>query len=161
MKAIRKISPYLIILASVALSACGESDLIELQERELGAARSAAAQAELEAAEPVQSDQGVDLSLYNLVFSDEFQSQTLDASKWNTSLAWGPDLIVHNQTQYYVDTQNNPEFGYDPFMLDGEILTISAIETPDALRSAANEQPWLSGVLTTAGNFDFTHRIEA
>ena len=157
MKAIRKISPYLVILASFTLAACGESDLIELQERQLGIARNAAVQAQLAAATPVESDQGVDLSSYNMVFSDEFQSLTLDDSKWNTALTWGPDLVVYNQMQYYVDVQNSPGFGYDPFVLDGEILTISAIETPDALRSEANEQPWLSGVLTTAGKFDFTY----
>jgi len=59
--------------------------------------------------------------------------------------------------QYYVDTQNSPGFGYNPFSLDGEVLTITANETPDSLRSVANEQPWLSGVLTTAEKFDFTY----
>jgi beta-glucanase (GH16 family) len=157
MKAMKVLSPCMIILASIALTACGESDLIELQERQLGVARYAAAQAELGEATPVPTVQGVDLSLYNLVFSDEFQSDVLDSSKWNTALTWGPDLVVFNQMQYYVDVQNNPDFGYDPFLLNGGILTISAIETPDALRSAANEQPWLSGALTTAGKFDFTY----
>ncbi|MFT5894149.1 MAG: beta-glucanase (GH16 family) [bacterium] len=157
MKAIRVISPCMIILASITLTACGESDLIELQERQLGVARYAAAQAELGQATAVSPEQGVDLSLYNLVFSDEFQSEVLDSTKWNTALTWGPDLVVYNQMQYYIDVQNSPDFGYNPFILDGGILKISAVETPDALRSAANEQPWLSGVLTTADKFDFTY----
>jgi beta-glucanase (GH16 family) len=157
MKAIRVISPCMIILASIMLTACGESDLIELQERQLGVARYAAAQAELGQATAVSPEQGVDLSLYNLVFSDEFQSEVLDSTKWNTALTWGPDLVVYNQMQYYIDVQNSPDFGYNPFILDGGILKISAVETPDALRSAANEQPWLSGVLTTADKFDFTY----
>ncbi|MFT6300997.1 MAG: beta-glucanase (GH16 family) [Pseudomonadales bacterium] len=147
----------MIILASIMLTACGESDLIELQERQLGVARYAAAQAELGQATAVSPEQGVDLSLYNLVFSDEFQSEVLDSTKWNTALTWGPDLVVYNQMQYYIDVQNSPDFGYNPFILDGGILKISAVETPDALRSAANEQPWLSGVLTTADKFDFTY----
>lgn len=151
------ISSCIIILASMVLTACGESDLVELQERQLGVARYAAAQAELGQAEPVQSEQGVDLTLYNLVFGDDFQAAELDSTKWNTALTWGPDLVVYNQMQYYVDIQNNPDFGYSPFILNDGILTISAIETPDALRSGANEQPWLSGVLTTADKFEFTY----
>lgn len=99
----------------------------------------------------------VDLSLYNLVFSDEFRGSSIDADKWNTALTWGPDLVVYDQLQYYVDLQNFPDFGYNPFNLDGEILTLTAVETPDNLRAAANEQPWLSGVLTSAGKFDFTY----
>ena len=157
LKASRTINHCLLILASIALTSCGESDLVEQQERQLGIARHAAAQAEIAAANPEQTEKGVDLSSYNLVFSDEFQSDVLDSSKWNTALTWGPDLVVYNQMQYYVDVQNNSEFGYNPFILDGEVLTISAVETPDELRSAANEQPWLSGVLTTANKFDFTY----
>lgn len=150
-------SPCMLVLAMLTLTACGESDLVELQERQLGVARYAAAQAELAAATPTQAEQGVDLSEYTLVFNDEFQSDTLDRTKWNTALTWGPDLVIYNQMQYFVDVQYDADFGYDPFELDGEVLTISAIETPDDLRSAANEQPWLSGVLTTAGKFDFTY----
>ena len=156
-KSNRLVTSCLIALTSIALTACGESDLVELQERQLGLARNAAAQEELGAAQPVESEQGVDLNAYSLVFNDEFRATTLDSNKWNTSLSWGPDLVVYNQMQYFVDIQNNTGFGYNPFSLDGEILTISATETPDALRSAANEQPWLSGVLTTAGKYDFTY----
>ncbi len=100
---------------------------------------------------------GVDLDSYDLVFNDEFQTTSIDQSKWNTALAWGPDLIIFDQMQYYIDLQNAPEFGYNPFNLNGEELRITAIETPDNLRAAANEQPWLSGVLTTAEKFDFTY----
>ena len=151
-----------LIGATLSLSACGESDLVELEERQLAVARFAAAAAATPApggedADTETPSTGVDLTQYNLVFSDEFRSGSLDSSKWNTALTWGPDLVVYNQLQYYVDTQNDTDFGYEPFTFDGEVLTISATETPDALRSAANEQPWLSGTLTTAGKFDFTY----
>ena len=151
------IGPSILLVASLALTSCGDSDLIELQEQQLDVARTAVAQAELGAAEQEQIDQSIDLSQYNLVFSDEFQSETLDASKWNTSLTWGPDLVVYNQMQYFVDVQNNPDFGYNPFVLDGDILAINATRTPEGLRSSANEQTWLSGVLTTADKFEFTY----
>ncbi|MFK7852731.1 MAG: family 16 glycosylhydrolase [Granulosicoccus sp.] len=104
-----------------------------------------------------QSPNAVDLSLYNLVFNDEFQGNSIDSAKWNTALPWGPDLVVYDQLQYYVDQQNMSDFGYNPFSFDGENLTISAIETPDSLRASSNEQAWLSGVLTSAEKFDFTY----
>jgi len=212
-------------LVSLALSACGESDLVELQERELDDARQMAQSPTLGPANPLDGDtgasdsdggttgsstggttggsadgttgtatagntdgqttvagtdgstggdtssqgsgntsgdsgesgNGVDLTGYDLVFEDEFRSATIDESKWNTALTWGPDLIVYDQLQYYIDLQNSPDFGYNPFNLNGEELTITAIETPDNLRAAANEQPWLSGVLTTADTFSFTY----
>lgn len=154
MKAIKAAGSVLIIVATMTLTACGESDLVDLQDRQLGIAKHSAALAELER---TTGSEGVDVSGYDLVFSDEFQSSELDSSKWNTALTWGPDLVVYNQMQYYVDVQNDPDFGYNPFELNDGILTISAIETPEALRSVANEQPWLSGVLTTADKFDFTY----
>jgi beta-glucanase (GH16 family) len=169
------------------LAACGESDLVELHEQELIAARNAPQAPPGSApANPTNgggtsgsgdsgsggSDSGstgdtttdsqspatpIDLSRYDLVFSDEFRGATLDPVKWNSAAAWGPDLVLFEQLQYYVDIQGNPDFGYNPFSFDGETLTISAIETPEELRAAANEQPWLSGILTTANQFDLTY----
>ena len=201
-------------LVSLGLTACGQSDLVDLQERELNDARIAAQAPSLGPATPIEpggtggsdsgagttdsqstggvvdgnttgeatsgtsgnadggggtsdsggstggtggNSSGVDLSLYNLVFNDEFQGTSIDPGKWNTALAWGPDLVVYDQLQYYVDVQNNAGFGYNPFSFDGENLTISAIETPESLRASANEQSWLSGVLTTATKFDLTY----
>lgn len=90
---------------------------------------------------------------YELVFSDEFRGSSVDERKWNTSYRWGPDWIINNEKQYYVDTQEDPDFGYDPFSFDGEHLTISARRTPDDLRSDANWQRWMSGALTTYKKF--------
>ena len=101
--------------------------------------------------------EGIDLTQFDLVFSDEFQGASLDSRKWNSALPWGPDVAIFDQQQYYVDVQNAPDFEFNPFSFDGEHLTITAQQTPEALRSAANEQPWLSGVITTAENFDLTY----
>ena len=106
---------------------------------------------------PTAVPEGIDLNQFDLVFSDEFQGTTLDARKWNSALPWGPDVVIFDQQQYYVDVQNTPDFGFNPFSFDGEYLTITALQTPEALRSAANEQPWLSGTITTAENFDLTY----
>lgn len=155
--------PFLVSVVCLFLSGCGDSDLLELHERELDDAREAAQQEpSAEAANPgdgsdSQSDDIMDLGQYDLVFADDFRGSRIDPVKWNTALEWGPDLRIHNQLQYYVDVQNNPDFGYEPFTLTGEELIITAVQTPENLRAAANEQAWLSGVLTTAEKFDFTY----
>jgi beta-glucanase (GH16 family) len=90
---------------------------------------------------------------YSLVFSDEFNGGSVDSSKWNTRYRWGPNWIINNEQQYYVDTLNNPSFGHSPFEFGGGNMTINAIRTPGHLWGSANSQPWLSGALTTFGKF--------
>ncbi len=90
---------------------------------------------------------------YNLVFSDEFNQYELDSSKWNSRYRWGPGWIINGEKQYYVDRINNPDFGHSPFEFNGNHMTISAIKTPEHLRSSANWQPYLSGALTTYNKF--------
>lgn len=90
---------------------------------------------------------------YNLVFSDEFKSGSLDPSKWDSKYRWGPNFVVNNESQYYVDQLSNPDFGHQPFQFDGEHLIITAIPTPDYLRSSAAGQPYLSGAMTTYNRF--------
>ncbi len=94
---------------------------------------------------------------YALVFSEEFDGNTLDASKWNTAYLWGADLFINSEEQYYVDVNNDPDFGFNPFSFDGENLTINAIRTPEALKSKALDQPYLSGVITSYDAFKFTY----
>ncbi len=90
---------------------------------------------------------------YRLVFSDEFNDYKLDSSKWNSKYRWGPGWIINGEKQYYVDRINNPDFGHSPFEFDGNHMTITAIKTPEHLRSSANWQPYLSGALTTYNKF--------
>ena len=90
---------------------------------------------------------------YRLVFSDEFRGSSLDTSKWNSSYRWGPYFIINGERQFYIDRINDPNFGHSPFEFDGEHMTISAIRTPDHLRGRANNQPYLSGALTTYNKF--------
>lgn len=90
---------------------------------------------------------------YNLVFSDEFNGYSLDKQKWNSSYRWGAGWIINGEKQYYVDRINNPDFGHSPFEFDGNHMTISAIRTPEHLKSSANWQPYLSGALTTYNKF--------
>ena len=94
---------------------------------------------------------------YTLVFSDEFRGRSIDDSKWRTRYRWGPDWIINDERQYYVDVQDEPGFGHSPFSLDGEYLTISASRTPARLRRSANSQRWLSGAMTTYGRFSMKY----
>ncbi|MBX2826450.1 MAG: glycoside hydrolase family 16 protein [Gammaproteobacteria bacterium] len=172
----------IVIAVSVLLTACGESDLEQLQLDEI-----AAAQQEASELTPIGSENeptpnvdpetpgsgGEDvtdpptdvektavealLEDYQMVFSDEFNGSTLDSNKWNTQYQWGPDLIVNDEEQYYVDINNNPDFGYNPFSFDGESLIITADRTPTDLNDAAKEQAYLSGTLTSLGLFDMTY----
>lgn len=88
---------------------------------------------------------------FDLVFADEFNGSEIDAEKWTTSLTWRQEdeNIINGEMQYFVDTQSNPDFGYNPFILTGETLKISAIKTPPELSQRALGQPFLSGALST------------
>lgn len=90
---------------------------------------------------------------YRLIFSDEFQGSSLDASKWNSSYRWGPHWIINSEQQFYVDHLNDPSFGHNPFSFDGEHLNITAQRTPGHLLGKASQQPFLSGALTTYNKF--------
>ncbi len=97
------------------------------------------------------------LDNYELVFSDEFNGDSLDTSKWNTSYLWGDDVIINSEEQYYVDINNEPDFGFNPFTFDGESLTINSIKTPAPLLGKAKGQKYLSGVITSYDAFKFTY----
>ena len=174
-------------LLTLILAACGDSDIpalqrdaiIEAQERitanqELQIDEAAAALAdrpetteqeadnsssEISDSEPAEPPATIDLTGYELVLNETFSGESLNAELWTTAFRWGPDLVVNDEEQYYVDTLNNPDFGFNPFVMDGNTLSISADNTPVNLLDAANQQPYLSGVLTTADRFAFTHGI--
>lgn len=94
---------------------------------------------------------------YELVFSDEFNGSELDSSKWVTQYLWGDQLVINSEEQHYVDIQNKPDFGFNPFSFDGESVTISSIPTPDNLKEKAFGQKYLSGVMTSYDAFKFTY----
>ncbi|MFK8082027.1 MAG: family 16 glycosylhydrolase [Granulosicoccus sp.] len=72
---------------------------------------------------------------FQLVFQDEFNGTSLDLEKWQTRLTWGDETIINGEQQYFVNTQDDPDFGYDPFKFTGESLIIEAIPVPDELRA--------------------------
>ena len=99
----------------------------------------------------------VDLSGYTPIFEEEFTGTELDRSKWRTSLAWGADTIVNGEMQYFVDTFKDSDFGYDPFVFNGETLSIEGIPTPPELSVKAQGQPYLSGVISSLDYFSMQY----
>jgi len=164
------------LLVLAALSGCGESDLPAHHDEVLacaeleslggrcdgeplqGAAQSPFADRPAGQLAPGEEPvEGIDLDDYALVFADEFTGDELDTSRWKSALEWGPDLVINGEQQYYIDALGDPGFGATPFSLDGDALTIRATRTPESLRARANEQPWLSGVLSSADRFDMRY----
>lgn len=106
---------------------------------------------------------------FDLVFGDEFNGESIDPDKWQTGLTWGDSRIINGEQQYFVNTQSNPEFGYDPFTFTGESLVINAVPVPDELReklppvcdeedpSGLDRCEFLSGALSTHDRFQFIY----
>ena len=115
---------------------------------------------------------------FDLVFEDEFDGNDIDPDLWNTGLVWADTRIINGEQQYFVNTQVNPDFGYDPFnlngeaddgALDGEGLSIEAVPIPNSLRDelppvCEEEDPtgldrceFLSGALSSHDRFSFIY----
>jgi len=91
-----------------------------------------------------------------LVFSDEFSEPALDRSKWNVI---GPSFWVNEEEQAYVDSPQTIRFlpGEDVDGSEDGVLVLQprfekSFETP-----TGREADFISGRITTAGKFDFTH----
>lgn len=144
--------------AGLLITACGESDLVDLQEQQLSDAIAQQQQPpSLGEAMPEGTEEQVaegpvasSLSLlgYELVFSDEFDSTELDFSKWDTAI-WTPDTIIYDQLQYFVDVEGSDDPVADPFSFNGQELSINASETPSEDFSETNRRR-LSRVLLQA-----------
>nr|MBX2824836.1 family 16 glycosylhydrolase [Gammaproteobacteria bacterium] len=100
---------------------------------------------------------GADLAGYAKVFEDDFNGTSLDRNKWKTALPWGPDETINGEEQYFVNIFGSNPPAYDPFVFTGETLQITAINTPSELLAEANNKAYLSGVLTSADNFEMTY----
>ncbi|MFK8080397.1 MAG: family 16 glycosylhydrolase [Granulosicoccus sp.] len=109
------------------------------------------------------------LDEFDLVFNDEFETPSVDPTKWQTELRWRDSTIINGEQQYFVRTQDNPEFGYDPFTLDGDNLTINAVPVPEELRqnlppvcdevdpTGKDRCEFLSGALSSHNRFSFIY----
>jgi beta-glucanase (GH16 family) len=97
----------------------------------------------------------IDQACWTQTFSDEFDSLDLwdpqtNTGQWRTRYIWDRNVIINNELQYYIDPK---EHGLSPFDIDDGILSITANKTPMALRDAVQNQPYISGVLTSENGF--------
>jgi len=109
------------------------------------------------------------LDKFTMVFEDNFDGPAIDSTKWNTGLTWGDNNIINGEQQYFVNTQQNPGFGYDPFKFENGDLVIEAIKIPDEFRDSlppvCNEEDpfgldrceFLSGALSSHDKFGMTY----
>lgn len=96
------------------------------------------------------------LDNYTLAFEDVFVGQSqLDPNKWNTALAWGPDIIINNEEQYYTDTLGGAGLQglADPFSFNQNGLVIEAAP----LNDGRTDQAYTSGVITTRESLCFKY----
>ena len=103
------------------------------------------------------------------VFSDEFDGTEINSKYWNTNLVWGDTTIINGEQQYFVSTQAQPDFGYDPFNLTGDTLKIESIATPENLEEnlppicdevdplGKERCAFLSGALSSHDKFGLTY----
>ncbi len=97
----------------------------------------------------------IDQACWTQTFSDDFDSLDLwdpasNTGQWRTRYIWDREIIINNEMQYYVDPKLH---GVSPFKVEDGILNITASKTPTALKKFAQNQPYISGVLTSEKGF--------
>lgn len=109
------------------------------------------------------------LDEFDIMFEDDFDGDSIDSTKWNTELVWADTRIINGEQQYFVDTQEDPNFGYNPFNLTGSSLVIESIPVPDELRGNLPEVcdeadpfgvdrcEFLSGALSSHDKYGFIY----
>ena len=100
---------------------------------------------------------GVDLTNYTMVLDEEFNDDSLDRDIWKTSLPWGENEIINFEQQYFVNVFGSDPIDYTPFNFTGNTLQITGAPTPPDLLEQANNQPFVSGVITTQDHFKMTY----
>jgi len=115
---------------------------------------------------------------YELVFSDEFNTNTLNPARWNTQLRWDGSYngeryeyrLINEESQFYsnIYSQDQDHLDkiasiYNPFEFDGQRLAIRAKRNPLKDRDTKNaygpldtisrQQPFLSGAISTYDKF--------
>jgi len=115
---------------------------------------------------------------YDLVFSDEFNGNTINPARWNTQLRWDGShngdryeyRLINGEAQFYVNTLSPDQehldkvaSAFNPFEFDGSRLAIRSIKNPlknrntnrlfGPLEDIYRQQPFLSGVISTYGKF--------
>jgi len=115
---------------------------------------------------------------YDLVFSDEFNSNSLNSNRWRTQLRWDGEFngeryeyrVVNNEDQFYVNIFSGDQGHkdtivpvYNPFQFNGSRLAIRAVRNPlklwdggadyGSLYDMVSQQTFLSGAISTYDKF--------
>lgn len=100
-----------------------------------------------------------DLSRRTLIFSDEFNADTLDRDKWNVV---GPEFWVNNEQQAYIDRPDVVEFRPMADGADGGVLVLKPVFQAGFETPSGRKADFVSGRINTRDKFDFTYgRAEA
>ncbi|MBH5321929.1 glycoside hydrolase family 16 protein [Aurantiacibacter sediminis] len=94
-----------------------------------------------------------------LIFSDEFNSGTLDRTKWTPI---GMDFWVNDEEQAYVDSPETIQFAVGVDGADGGVLVLRPIYQPGQDTNTDRNADFLSGRIESLEHFTFTYgRAEA
>ena len=141
-------SARLLVGASAALLTACNTPLPRLQQSPQHAQPAIA-----KAQPPASSVPGTQFS--RLIFADEFNSGSLDRSKWNVV---GPDFWVNNEQQAYIDSPDTIRIlptGAVPGA-EGGVLLLQPRFRPYVTPSG-RKADFVSGRINTRGKFEFTH----
>ena len=108
----------------------------------------------------IKGPKTLDDACWAISFEDSFDQLSLwdealsasdaDQGFWRTQYIWGRDIIINEELQYYIDPEVQD---VSPFSVTDSVLSISAQEAPDRLLGDVNNQPYISGVLTSEKSF--------
>ncbi|NIA71227.1 family 16 glycosylhydrolase [Pelagibius litoralis] len=111
-----------------------------------------------------QFNLNLDRSKLTLSFEDNFNSLNLwdgESGTWDSNYWWGQEngstLENNDELQWYIDHDYGPTRGVNPFSVDDGVLTITAAEAPDGIRSQINGYEFTSGMLTSYESFTQTY----
>ena len=88
-----------------------------------------------------------------LVFDEEFNSGSLDRSRWNVE---GPTFWVNNEQQAYIDSSKTIAFG-TPDGADGGALILRPQYEPGYTTPSGRKADFVSGRINTSGKFALTY----
>lgn len=102
----------------------------------------------------------IDLSRYDIVFSDEFDALSLfdgTSGTWNTTGYWGSRTLNGNgEQQFYVDPAYGG-LGLDPFSVADGVLTITARPADPEIKPLIGDLDYTSGMIGSENSFSMQY----
>lgn len=102
----------------------------------------------------------IDLSRYDIVFSDEFDTLSLfdgTSGTWSTTGYWGSRTLEGNgERQFYVDPVYGG-LGLDPFSISDGVLTISARPAAPEIKPYIGKLDYISGMIGSENTFSMQY----